>query len=116
MEDGYNVAKALLRQELRPTAVFAYSDFVALGVIEAARECGLGIPGDISVVGYDDTSFSKGLAVPLTTVHIPIGELGRLSIEILREKISGETTLRRVRVPVELVIRRSDAQMHNNVS
>ncbi len=112
MEDGYRVARLLLSHTSRPTAVFAYSDFVALGVIEAAHECGLAIPDDLSVVGYDDTNFARGLAVPLTTVHIPIDELGKLSIEILREKINGSNVTRQVRVPVKLVIRKSDAEVH----
>ncbi|MEA3311895.1 MAG: LacI family DNA-binding transcriptional regulator [candidate division WOR-3 bacterium] len=89
-EDGYKVAKSLLGRQPQPTAVFAYSDFVAFGVMKAIREVGLEIPEDIAVMGYDDVEFSSCLEVPLTTVRIPKRELGRKAMKLLSKKIEKE--------------------------
>jgi LacI family transcriptional regulator len=108
-EDGYKVAKSLLKQENPPTAVFAYSDFVAFGVMTAIRENGLRIPEDISIVGYDDVEFSSSLEVPLTTVRISKMELGRKAVKVLNERINNGAAekTRGVKLVVELMIRRS---------
>ena len=109
IEDGYNFAKSLLAQNPQPTAVFAYSDFVALGVMKAIREAGLGIPGDIAVVGYDDVDFSSCLEVPLTTVRIPKKALGKKATELLENKLKNEedTSRAEIKLDVQLIIRKS---------
>lgn len=110
MKDGYTIAKALLSTKPRPTAIFAYSDFVALGIVKAIREVGLKIPGDIAIVGYDDIEFSSCLEVPLTTVRIPKREIGRQAVEILLErmiKADSASQFRKVKLEVELIIRES---------
>jgi len=112
MRDGYATAKSLLSCEPRPTAIFAYSDFVALGIVKAIREAGLKIPDDIAIVGYDDIEFSSCLEVPLTTVRIPKEEIGRQAVEILLEKMAkpdGAGQFRGVKLEVELVVRESTA-------
>lgn len=65
------------------TAIFAFNDMIALGIYKAIRNYGLSIPGDLSVVGYDDIFISDVLEVPLTTVHVPIEEIGKRAAEEL---------------------------------
>ena len=80
-ESGIAAAEKLLRQKPRPTAIFASNDEMAAGVYHAARQAGLSIPGDISVVGFDDTPVSARLWPPLTTVRWPIHEMGRAAAQ-----------------------------------
>ena len=61
----------------RPTAVFAHNDAIALGLIEAARQRELAVPGDMAIAGFNDTQIGRVLATPLTTVAYPIEEVGR---------------------------------------
>src|SRR5690606_24123939 len=76
-ESGIAAAEKLLKLSPRPTAIFASNDEMAAGVYHAARQLGLSIPGDLSVVGFDDTPVSSRLWPPLTTVRWPIHEMGR---------------------------------------
>ncbi len=71
-----------------PTAIFASSDTQALGVLEAARTAGLRVPGDVSVVGFDDVEVSG--YVGLTTVRQPLFESGALGARLLLEALGGE--------------------------
>ncbi len=109
IEEGYRVAKSILRSPHRPTAVFAYSDFVAFGVMKAIREAGLRIPEDIAVVGFDDVEFSSCLEVPLTTVRSPKEEMGRKAAELLFKRIEDPTAqdANGVKLEVTLMIRQS---------
>jgi len=87
-EDGYRITKALLDRRVHPTAVFAYSDFVAFGVMRAIREAKLNIPNDIAVVGYDDVEFSSCLETPLTTIAIPEQELAINAVRVLETRLN----------------------------
>ncbi|MFJ8441327.1 LacI family DNA-binding transcriptional regulator [Kitasatospora griseola] len=71
-EAGYAAARALLTRDDRPTAIFAGNDLQALGVYEAARELGLRVPQDLSVVGFDDLPPARWVGPPLTTVRQPL--------------------------------------------
>lgn len=86
LEDGYRAALAhfgALASDARPTGVTCYNDLVAVGVCRALAELGLGVPGDVSVVGFDDIALTEYLPVPLTTVRVPKEEMGRLAAELL---------------------------------
>jgi LacI family transcriptional regulator, galactose operon repressor len=72
-----------LPADKRPTAIFAGSDYMAYGSISAAEQCGLRVPEDIAVVGFDDNPNSAHMEPALTTVRQPFYEMGRRSIEIL---------------------------------
>ena len=74
-EDGFAAALRLLKRPERPTAIFASNDLQALGVYQAARELGLRIPTDLSVVGFDDLPIAALVDPPLTTVHQPLTEM-----------------------------------------
>lgn len=78
-QSGYEQAMSLLRDvENRPTAIFGGSGLQCMGVYEAARQLGLRIPEDLSVVGFDDIQTSEFMGPPLTTVHQPLQEWHRL--------------------------------------
>jgi LacI family transcriptional regulator len=109
-EGGFRCGGALLDIADRPTAIFAGSDQQALGVYEAARQRGLRIPEDLSVVGFDDLPVSRWLSPPLTTVRQPLAEMGRAAADMLGTVIEGlQLSSRRMELATELVVRGSTA-------
>jgi DNA-binding LacI/PurR family transcriptional regulator len=107
---GYEQAKVLFGLEARPTAIFAGNDLSALGVLRAAREAGLRVPEDLSVVGFDDIPLSAWSTPPLTTVHQPLAEMAAVAVRTLLENTSSDGTLRhRVELATDLVVRESTA-------
>ncbi|GAA5193759.1 LacI family DNA-binding transcriptional regulator [Rugosimonospora acidiphila] len=94
----------------RPTAIFAGSDQIAFGVLEAARLTGLRVPQDLSVVGFDDTYAAASTAPPLTTVHQPLREMGELAVQTLLRLRAGEAIAsHHVELATRLEIRASTA-------
>ncbi len=107
---GYEQTTALLALEQPPTAIFAGSDLQALGTIEAAREAGLRVPEQLSVVGFDDLPLSRWASPPLTTIRQPLTEMAALAVRILLESADGgEPSHRRVELATDLVVRESTA-------
>ena len=98
------VAAELLSLSERPTAVFAASDTQAIGVLEAARSVGISVPGDLSVIGFDDIEVAALLG--LTTVRQPLVESGRRGAKLLLELLAGHqmAPLHEL-LPLELVVR-----------
>jgi LacI family transcriptional regulator len=100
-----------LPPERRPTAVFAANDLAALGVMSAAQRIGLRVPADLSVVGSDDIPAGRYAGPGLTTIQLPIQEIGRLATELLIRRIRGEVPPdappTHLTLPVELVVRSS---------
>ncbi|MGZ3636515.1 MAG: LacI family DNA-binding transcriptional regulator [Ktedonobacterales bacterium] len=84
-QSGYTCAIQLfsLPPEQRPTAIFAAADQMAYGVLRAAEECNLSVPGDIALVGFDDDAPSAHVHPPLTTVHQPSFEMGCAGVKLL---------------------------------
>jgi len=109
-EGGFARGGELLGLAHPPTAIFAGSDQQAFGVYEAARQRGLRIPQDLSVVGFDDLPVSRWVSPPLTTVRQPLAEMGRAAAQMLGDLIEG-TPLRSSRVELftELIVRESTA-------
>lgn len=107
-EVAREAAYELLRRPDRPTAVFAASDQMALAVLDVARELGLDVPADLSLVGFDNIPESALSEPPLTTVEQPIREMGRDAVALLIELIEGgaPTDLHRT-LGTDLVLRRS---------
>ena len=103
-------AERILRLPDRPTAVFAANDLEALGVIEAARRLGLAVPGDLSVVGFDDSIFATTASPPLTTVRQPFAQMSAVAYRMLRDRIeSRESNSLRVELATTLIVRDSTA-------
>jgi len=100
-------AASLLLAGPRPDAIFAGNDMMAVGCFQALREAGLRVPDDIALAGFDDIPISRFLDPPLTTVGVPIAELGRQAVESCAEILStGLQGASRTFTP-ELVIRAS---------
>jgi DNA-binding LacI/PurR family transcriptional regulator len=99
-------ARELLEQPDAPTAILTDSDRLAIGVLSAARETGLEIPRDLSVVGMDDVPAASVVTPRLTTIHQPLVQKGEIAGLILLGRRSGR---RRTILPVELVVRDSTA-------
>jgi LacI family transcriptional regulator len=110
---GYDAAKALFALSPRPTAICAVNDITAIGACRAAKEEGIAIPRDLSVVGFDDIEPSSHLWVPLTTVAQPIRKMGELAVQVLLDRIDGKGPKGRRRMLLEprLVIRGSCAEV-----
>lgn len=104
---GHDGMKTLL--ERRVDAVFVASDMMAIGALRAIKECGLGVPDDIALVGFDDHQMATTTLPPLTTVHQPIMQLGatgaRKLIEIVENRITEEEC--QIVLPTRLIIRES---------
>jgi DNA-binding LacI/PurR family transcriptional regulator len=108
LADGKRAALELLQSSPKPTAVFACFDSLAIGVYQAAKELGLNIPNDLSIVGFDNTILSTIVDPPLTTVAQPIDEMGRQVVDLLIDEIEGKnSTKQRIILPPELIIRQS---------
>ncbi|GAB2859078.1 LacI family DNA-binding transcriptional regulator [Myroides odoratimimus subsp. xuanwuensis] len=104
-------ARSLLEQPQRPTAIFAANDISALSTLEAAAELGISVPGELSVVGFDNIPESA-LALPsLTTVHQPMRQMGREALSMLVTLIGGEHEPDRphLTLATTLVVRQSTA-------
>jgi DNA-binding LacI/PurR family transcriptional regulator len=109
-DDGLAQARALLRPAKRPTAIFASNDLQALGVYEAAREAGLRIPDDLSVVGFDDIPITQWCGPPLTTVRQPFVEMAAAAARLVLALAAGESPdHHRVELATTLIVRKSTA-------
>ena len=89
-DSGYNEMAKLLEVEDRPTAVFCANDLMALGAIKAIKERKLTVPGDISIIGFDDLVISQYFDPPLTSVRQPLFHIGKEALIILMGIINGE--------------------------
>jgi LacI family transcriptional regulator len=103
---GFQRTTELLALPDPPTAIFASNDLTAFGVMDAARDAGLRIPDDLSVVGFDDIPSATHSAPPLTTVCQPLKEMGRRATQILLSQINAiDANVSRIEMPTELKIR-----------
>jgi DNA-binding LacI/PurR family transcriptional regulator len=91
------------------TAIFAANDQMALGLMRALHELGRDVPGDISVVGFDDLEEAHSFWPPLTTIRQDFGEVGRQAIQRLLAKVDGERENHKIIVPTRLIVRGSTA-------
>jgi LacI family transcriptional regulator len=111
-ESGYAAATALLALDEPPTAIFAASDMMALGVMRAATEAGLRVPDDLSLIGFDDMQLVEHVQPPLTTIRQDKGGLGATAAAALLDLVDRDADAPRpelVTLPVELVVRASTA-------
>jgi LacI family transcriptional regulator len=107
---GYASTLRLLALEPKPTAIVASTLTVAIGAMAAIRRSGLAIPGDVSIVGYDDVSLAAYLDPPLTTVRMPLREMGSHAVDMLIDLIAGRPVdSTRLDIPPELIVRASAA-------
>jgi LacI family transcriptional regulator len=111
IEGGYKAFKSLSKLALRPHAVIAANDLIALGIIWAARNAGYNLPKDLSVIGLDDIDLVSRVTPPLTTIALPRFEIGKLAMKELLILVSESSkTKTNQSVTTELVVRDSTAQ------
>lgn len=87
-EGGYQAARNLLSIDQPPTAIFSANDLMALGAIYAVQDAGLSVPGDVAVVGYDNRDFTNIFRPKITTVSMPVYEMGWKAAEFLLKQIA----------------------------
>lgn len=105
---GYEHGRALLIQDERPTAIFAGSDLQALGVMEAVRELGLSVPGDLSIVGYDDIPLAQWVSPRLTTIRQPLRRMAEEATRlVIRMSEAPLESVPRMDLATNLVVRES---------
>ena len=106
---GYSATLDLLALKKRPTAIFAANDSMAIGALSALRESGIAVPEEMAVAGFDDIPLARYMDPPLSSVHVPICELGARAVEMLLHGIThkNDHARRRERVATTVVIRRS---------
>lgn len=105
-KSGYNCGKKLLETDI--TAIFVSNDLMAYGVYLAAKEKGVKIPEELSIIGFDDLFFSSMLSVPLTTIRQSVDTLGELACDLLFKRIKKETLDQDfIQLEPDLVIRSS---------
>jgi Transcriptional regulators len=107
-EGGYAAMNSIFKRSVKPTAVFAANDMMALGAIKAIREAGLDTPSNISVIGFDDIDQGKYFVPPLTTISTDVVQIAKQSIKVLMETINDlNLSPLKVIIPTHLVIRES---------
>lgn len=104
---GYSFAGRFAKIPKKPEALFFYNDMVALGFIQGAAECGIRVPDDIGVIGFDDVQVARFASVPLTTIHQPVGEIGKWAVDIVNNRIAHHDMANRVILRPTLVVRES---------
>ena len=111
---GRHAANTLLDLPDPPTAIFAFNDNLAIGVLQAARVRGVQVPGDLSVVGFDDVEHATIVTPTLTTIRQPLAEMGRTAVSLLMRLLEHQRfeTLH-VELATRLVIRQSTGPPRN---
>lgn len=107
IDGGIQGIRKLIENKERPSAIIAINDLVAIGAIKVCDQMGIGVPRDLSIIGFDNIELSKVIHPPLTTVAHPYEELGRRAIQTVHELVNGIVPLEDVLLDTELVIRDS---------
>lgn len=107
IETAFHATCTLVRHGV--TAIFAETDWLALGCLHAVHHLGLVVPHDCSLVGFDDLAFAADLAPPLTTVRVPRSAIAIAALSLFRARVAGEQDSHLIEIPTELVRRASTA-------
>lgn len=112
-KSGYEAGKEIVDWEQRPDAVFACNDYMAIGAMLAFQEAGIHVPEDIAVAGFDDITSARYANPPLTTVRVPVYELGRRAGDRLVQRIQSGASAspETFKVSHELIVRESTRRM-----
>ncbi|WP_020617002.1 LacI family DNA-binding transcriptional regulator [Paenibacillus daejeonensis] len=110
IEDGKRQAAHLLAAADRPTALFCCNDLLAVGALQAAREAGVDVPRQLSIISFDNTILANVTDPPLTAIAQPMARLGAAAVDLLMEEFGHEPTVkRRIALRTELIVRASTA-------
>ena len=111
IESGVAAGDRLFRDKAAPTAVFCFNDEMAIGVLNAARQRGLVVPRDVSIIGFDDIRFAQYTEPPLTTVGQPMREIGERLVRMILDILEGGVTNPEpITLPHRLVLRATTAR------
>ena len=108
-QSGYELTNQAMTQVQKPTAIFGANNYIAMGIIKALYDLKLDVPGDVSVVGFDDLPESIFMKPFLTVARQRAYEMGQLATELLLKRISGELSQehRELLLPIEIIVRES---------
>ena len=117
-ESGYKFARQVMMHSPKPTAIFGANNYIAIGIIKALRDLKFDVPGDVSVVAFDDFPESMLLVPFLTIAYQPAYKMGRMATELLLKRISGELTgeCQNLVLPTEIIERESTGPKRKNMS
>lgn len=108
LESGYPAGKQLLNMQPRPTAIFSFNDRMAVGALRYVAELNLSVPGELSMIGFDDVEVARAANPPLTTIRQPAVELGHAAAQQLFSLINNEgAPFNEVVLPIEFITRGS---------
>jgi LacI family transcriptional regulator len=109
---AYDITLELLARDDRPTAIFALNDLMAFGALNAAAHAAVDIPRKLSVIGFDDVWMAGWERFNLTTVHQPLAEMARSSVDLLTERLEDPSrSARKLVFPSKLVVRGTTARV-----
>ncbi|MEV5024965.1 LacI family DNA-binding transcriptional regulator [Paenibacillus sp. LPE1-1-1.1] len=110
LEDGKAKAAELLCRIERPTALFCCNDMIAVGALQAAKESGMRVPQDLSIVSFDNTLLASVMNPPLTSIAQPMDQLGEAAVDLLIQQFTDSNTAKqRIALRTELIVRDSTA-------
>jgi LacI family transcriptional regulator len=107
MTHGYELMKTIIKKGNLPEAFFIGSDSMAIGAMRALREANLKVPGDIAIASFNDVQMARFASTPLTTVKVYTEQMGRISVQLLLDRITGRALPLKVTVPTKLIVRDS---------
>lgn len=107
MDGGYSCTTKLLELDDRPTAIITVSNFMAIGVLKAAKQKGLSVPRDLSVIGFDDSVLSEVVEPSLTVVKQPLEIIGDTATDLLIKELNGNKDVKTIKLNPKLIIRGS---------
>jgi DNA-binding LacI/PurR family transcriptional regulator len=114
-QSGHDALMQLATADNLPSAIFSQNDLMAAGVLRAARDLGLDLPNDLSVIGVDDIPLAEFLEPPLTTLRQDFQLIGREAAQLLIQNIDQpDSSSRQLRLPAELIVRRSTAVFNSD--
>ncbi len=111
LASGYAKMKEILNSSVSFTAIAATNDLLAIGAIKALIEAGIRVPEDVSVTGFDDVDISSYISPSLTTVHVPKRQIGQGLINLLMDKLDGNSANNKLTLHTQLMIRESVAKL-----
>ncbi len=106
--DGFRYLMSLPKSK-RPTAIFCGNDVLAIGAVLEAQHMGIHVPGDVSIVGFDDLPLAEHLSPGLTTVHVPSRRMGISAAQYLLASIAGESPATHNELPTDIMVRGTTA-------